>query len=687
MAFRVHVIAVRDIDAATLRHAMGGLEGIDVHETYGWTFATASVWGVDRADWLRRLESMPESSLFATTIDGAYWLLNLRAPGQTPFDLLHPFNSLGVAPGSDPSGAEDGAGNRYRGASECASGAPESDPDPRVPEFFRNQPHAEAPPSAIARLLGIVKSFGAPLPEGIATRLSSLDDETAVPAFFAAQAALLIDALERFGMPHGPEEVTEALTGTSISDAELDSDLGNLPRLLVELGVGGPCEVWLHDQLAEGVRQREEKMSEGGPDIGAAVINRAGDAAIVPVAGGPLTASPGDAIGLLHIVSFCLGEFDAALVVDDLETGAVFEAELRDLRHVSIRREGARLRVGFARAWELLSMLGEELQRAFATVPDGVGLDLIAVGPGDPSRIQRYAGRVVDRVWRIDRTRPALDAATLGAALELLCGVGTPEPLVASDETEAREILEAAQGDFFFDDPPLTREGLEFRCDDWQRLPLAARLFRRRFPHAWDVSEAVAAQERGRQEWIAQQAASQASMQRAAEEARLPGTGEILLEGGISVFERGDLSALRPTLQRIAEAGDAEFAALGYELLGDLICARQGETLIRGYAGADGCAYGVHYFNRWAPMGREFFTAFEGGGSLTTTTASEQASDPHRRIYFKVSSATDLAGLQRDHLEGLQVLANKGLRPGAVEPSLGGLACAIDTFLLSRSPS
>jgi hypothetical protein len=47
---------------------MGGLDGIEVHAEEEWTFFTAGVRGVKRADWLRRLESMQGSAMLAIAI-------------------------------------------------------------------------------------------------------------------------------------------------------------------------------------------------------------------------------------------------------------------------------------------------------------------------------------------------------------------------------------------------------------------------------------------------------------------------------------------------------------------------------------------------------------------------------------------------------------------------------------------
>jgi hypothetical protein len=412
------------------------------------------------------------------------------------------------------------------------------------------------------------------------------------------------------------------------------------------------------------------------PDFSAPVLERARDVRARQINGGPVSLPLSDLLHLLRLVSFCDEEFEAAFLIDGADTSEL-EQRFAKVQWISLRREGPVLNVGIERAGEVLRAFGPEVLPVLASVQSAADLELITAGPESPAGIQRYAGPVEGGNWLVSSAFPNTDAQTLSAALDLSRMASAATPIEARDDAEAERVLQAANRHVIFSDPKLKRDGLRFLLEDWQREWLVLFLFRQRFRHIWDVETREREEALDQQEW-------DTAMERVAQQFAAPGTGESIYEGSFSAFTRGDVNALDSRIQSTAAQTDDDFAALGFTALGDVICAKLGDIIVRAYAGPDGHTYGVQYLNKWAQMGREFFTPLAGGGSLTTTTNVGQTSSMKRRVFFKTSNYTALADIHADHRAGLAILAQHGLQPAPVDADLVAFAAGLDAFLANQ---
>lgn len=225
MSKRVGWIAVRDIGLEEFIAAFPALEGSEPSRSGGWTWAAVSPLGQSgvvgpRAE--TRLRGLGHPSLQAWTEGGALWHLAVYPLTRKLYRHVHWFRYNDVAAGREK--VRRGVSLR-RLINQLEDG---------LPEDFK---------------------YAGPLPEGPMAR--AMEDH------LRARARALSDALAACGLKHDRAAVRDVLTGKSVTDEERLWDVGNLPRLLEAIGLGGAFPGWQDQIEAERSAAGEGRSAPG----------------------------------------------------------------------------------------------------------------------------------------------------------------------------------------------------------------------------------------------------------------------------------------------------------------------------------------------------------------------------------------------------------------------------------------
>lgn len=364
------------------------------------------------------------------------------------------------------------------------------------------------------------------------------------------------------------------------------------------------------------------------------------------------------------------------------------------LEDAIVERDRARLRIGTpvtAGKWTALTFVSE-LGRALARLPDKTVLELRTACPDlgmgerrhqDAGR-QRYYGTVKKGVWTIESAYPRLTQSALREALALAAQARDGKALALHSTKEATELLARVMKEdaFLFESNPLTVDGERLvlaEPNDGLLTMVGQRAFRKRYPSMWSVPE----EDDDAEDPFADFAAA-LTKQLAA-----PASREVLLEGAFSVYRRADLLDLQTVDVDEVQATHRALTDLGFTLLGDLVCEKAGDVVIRGYAQPqDGDAWAVLMVGTLGQGGFDFSSDFASGASLTTTTTPGQKDDKKRKSFKKsFAPATPIDALWRSHRERLAAMTKRFGDPVAVTADLVALAKAIDASLVRQFSS
>lgn len=673
MATRIHVAAARNTSASEFRQALARAleiepEGLKVGQAGGWCSLVASVWTVAGSKLDDGLRALSGPTLRITSEDASRWYLNLFAKGQEPFFCCHEFSM--VEPTDEHAAGEDS----FEVVEEMTdlSLLDEDDEDDELPDFLGELDEDEKEPDPRSPFDEIAEEFeflGYRLPEELRERTEGLDFRDTVEELFQWQAETVADALARFGVPHNRDEIVATLTGQTVTQREWDTDLGNLPRFLHGVGLG---------QCVALPEETEDEYDEGSEDEGQAecvtpVLERAGGLKAVPIQNGPVQRPLTAAHHVFRIPWFCDSNVDAALVVE-LPPGAKFNLHDAGLDWIQVHKVDDRLQIGIFDATDLLLPSAATLGERLAGLPNGSVVELVTSGEDMQSGNQRYRGTVRDGTWCIEETYPPVSRDVLSAALALSQQAEQDDAFAVESDEEAEAVLEAAAHHDAFGDTPPRRKGLELRVHRAQRDWLAMLFFRRRFRDTWDVQAGEARDERAHEEW-------ERFIEDLEQTTAAPRSDEMVLAGKMSRFLRSDMDSLSNVDSEALATTDRAMKNLGMEHLGDLVCEKYGEVIVRGYGAPDGEAYGVHMQGTMGQCEWEFYTAFDDGSSLTTTTTEETSSSKRRKIYYRSHPDLDVEPLFREHRRGIDKFREQGVAPCSIDPTLAGLARAIDAFL------
>jgi hypothetical protein len=658
MALRVVLIAARNCTRSEFLQAFSLGNDESVKEDGGYLWHLTSAWSVDWSRIDQGAGIIGGPTLAMDTQDASCWNLWLTRRGEPPFFCHYDFGLLREY--------------RERESVQEDSGRDEFDPE------------------------GIIEAwsiYGNPLPEEVAAKLTSAAREDLIPVYFRWLADYVAEALARFEIPHNPQEIAAILTGKTVTDAELDSDIGSMPRFLVSLGFGGDFEEWLAQQLKADEEDYDEEGSAEQP-IEQFNFERVAENEVVPLPGGPVPVHLANIHDLFRIAWFC---------DDDVECGfeIVFPPVARlgdvfsDVEWLHREWEGNTLRLSLPEPGILLTSSGEMLRSRFAQLPEGTRLEMATWGESIPGGRHRYAGEIREGRWHIARSFPQVTHERLEEVVDLCRKIRSDDPLLAENERELADVLETSQKDLMFQQAPLSNDGLRFLLEDWQREYLVKHLFRLRFADVWETAAAARLE-----------AAEFDDFERTLEEAtswipKIPTTERLVYEGKFARFYEVDTSSLEEDLRktysdiintdasavsdRIMETldeGGKEAERVGFAFLGDMCSPKRlGDVLIRVYKGPQPDVFAAHFVGLLGDHSFDFYTRFEDGASLTTTTLRGMMNDARRKVFYQCPEVEEISHLYQQHRAGLEDHGAAGRVPARMGETLQDLAREIDEFL------
>ncbi|MBI1317451.1 MAG: hypothetical protein GC168_00695 [Candidatus Hydrogenedens sp.] len=692
MPQRVHVLALRNTPRAQLVRVFPKAAQLDLYEEHGWLWFAMPVWTTTQEELLGVAEQCGAPALAASVLEGGRWLLRLRYPDGGLFSMLHEFlliELLRYEGGQE----EDLDADAYPG---WADGVPlplpalgvEVPPSApyeggmAMPEggfFAAPLASGEGQPHFADAMQQELTAFGCPMPDDVLQELRELDTDDATADFLSWQGDELCDALEAFDIGHEPEAVLDIVTGESVSDGELDTELGNLPRLLMALGIEAGFDAWLEDSAYDYDEEDDEMEIEEQLEDIAYLVSLTSRQSPVALAGAPVSI-PFDQIALVARVAW----FADPSVGGALKYVLPGDADLDEHDPPETFLPGA---YGGERPLfpgELFHSSRErgELARDLAELPEGTELELLTGSEAYECGRMIFRGELAGGAWRLRYVAPAFSKAQLESALTLARSFQSDGPLACESEAEAEAVLVRAEAYAQLESTPPRREGSAIACSPELRPWIALTVFRRRFRGLIDT-ESVEIDER-----VAFEQAMEMEREMS-EKTAVPVAGPPVFETPTAAYYRvdseqlefaGDARGARHLLKR----RDAEMAEAGFQYAGDIAGSRFPDVLQRCFLADDGIVLAVQFLNLYGLMHRELYTRLDNGGSLTTTGGSRGESIPHRKILERLCPEDDLGLLRRDHAAGLGQLQDLGIQPVPIAADLGAIAEAIEDYYLRR---
>lgn len=689
MAVRIHVTAARDCTAedvrSTYRDLLGaGFEQVPIHQSNGWAWFTTSVWGVSGSDLNRGLCQLARPALQFTTSDGDRWVLTIHGGPEGQRHFVHEFHLL-----SHPADPDDD--ESY--AEELESYQPE----PIDPElaFLEDDPEAEpVPVTPVDELTSDFADFGAPLPESLLDELRGLPRSGVVNRLRDWLADAIPEAMAQAGLPVDPPSVRRVLLWEDVTERERDGDLGNLPRLLSVLGLGGEWD----DYVAQAEQPPEEacEVVEEEPepptppsDHAQSVLDLVGSLPLTPIQGGPVPLPPVKIKRLGAASQACCTSTSLspglAVVLTLPEGDPSLDLEpppLRAPNPISWARTdrgfaiGSLYRETFFKQ-NLIDSLGKPLTKLLAHPPEGTVEEIAFAVSDEPATHHRFRGTVRDGLLWIEESHPPLTHEVLLGALD----AATYEPryrVVCRDEDEASVLEQAALQDDDLRNMGLKRQGatlaIEFDTGNLARL-----LLRLRSGDAWDFRPRDAKKVEDRQQALEMVRQFRRSGAKMARERAAPHDAEALLRGRHSWYWRSDFLQLDQLDPEPRETFEAAMASLGFSWIGDLVAKKQRDIVLRVFLSNNRLSYAILMAKRTMYLGQEFVSRLADGSGLTTTTLSTVDSVPGAGIYYQVVSGLKLEEHYKKHLKGLERFrTHKGLEPVTLGGTLEDVAREIE---------
>jgi hypothetical protein len=713
MAIRLNVTAVRDCPPVEIRAVMSEVirlscagpectpvgDQLEVFEHEGWAWFATSVWGVGAGDLNRGLCRLARPALQFTTSDGDRWYLTVHGGSHGQVHFLHEFSFHSYAPDPDEDAEREAQLDRRE----------EPPPvDPRL-AFLEEDPAPgpDRPKAPFDLIADALNEMGAPIPEEFRAAVAHLPYSAAVNRYRRWHAEQVSNALTEAGIPHDPAAVQSVLLWENLTDNERDSDLGNLPRLLSVLGLGGQWDDWVRQAEApapppepeaepEGETEDEapSELSPAGEDPFGPVLEIAEPLGLTRVAGGPF-ALPLDDLTLIRFFVEALSIHDTAGVVltvtlpPDLDRSRLAAPAGDGIGSVELTADGFRVgldnHLWFSQS-DLTNQLGEGLAHLLDHLPDGSAIDLAFALAEKPALTQRYRGPVAGGAWQIRETYPPLTHEALAGGMDLArYAAEDPEKHQLCDEAEAQAVVELAKRDPNLWDMRVQRIGRTVRCQSDIVGHLSKVIFRHRFAAHWDVASHDREAARLYQEHLDLQRKMRRAGAEAARRRAAPHDDQVLFPGKLGPSWRSDFTRLEELEQETREWIDAALGGLGFRHVGDLVAKKQRDIVLRAYVSGDGLSYGLLMAKRTMYLGFEFFSRFTDGSHLTTTTNGAVESRPGLKVYTKFHPGLEPAALHEKHRWGIERFrTRKGTEPVPLDPTLLGVAREYDRALARR---
>jgi predicted DNA-binding WGR domain protein len=417
----------------------------------------------------------------------------------------------------------------------------------------------------------------------------------------------------------------------------------------------------------------------------------------VPIRGGPVE-HPITAIADVFRLAWLATDAADPEICIELPAASGDAPAWPEVENVAVTSTGDQIRVGFGGGGKFAQLAAvESIAPHFGTLPDGSIVELVT-SPGSyfwerdedddeieqhpDAGVQRYRGPVKNGTWCIDEAFPSVEATTVREALALSSSVTGGRRLALRDAAEGREVHRRLESEsFLFTSNPLVLAdgGIGLKRKDVSLLHFVGQaLFRTRWEDVWP----------GYREDEAANAAFDAELKALSDrmgatlaKAFAPkGDFELVLDGKVGRFEKVDLPKARPLEDDLIEGADRQLRKLGFEIVGDLVCSRFPEVIVRGYARPGGDVWGA-YLAGILESSFEFVTLFERNAGLTTTFKPGPPDEPSKGLYRSRHPKLDfrmLKQLHDQHEKRKSTLARK-LGPAVAAPAdLEAFARAVD---------
>ncbi len=686
MATRIHVTATRNCTAeevqAIFHEVLGPNFGnVTIHEHDGWTWFMTSVWGVTGKDLNKGLCQLAKPGLQFTTSDGERWYLTVHGGPNGQENFLHEFGYSDSC--ADPEDELDEEEYDLDVEDEAIDpdlafleDPPESLPRPRVP---------------FDRVAEDFRDCGVTLPESLVEELRKLSFAEAVHLLRERLADAVIDAIEQAGITIDAPVVRQVLLWEKVTDQERESDLGNLPRLLSILGLGGEWDDYVRQAEEADAREQlddeyEEEPEPPTPDFAQEVFDLVRGLPLTLVEGRPVPIAPAklQRLGLASEACSTRESTKMALFIELPNGLDQFELETpsEPSFEVFLDSSGRTFRLGVPnricfRKGRLREAGGDSLLEFLRHPPEGSTIEVDFGVKGEPATYQRYRGIVRDGRLQVDRTYPPLDRETLADVIRL--GGDEPKGRVACRNIEeAESLIKAARKDSYLGNIELHSEG-SVVSSEYDPGFIARLLLRLRYPETWDFGPYWAKQKQEYVEGLARQRRLRRARAEAARKRAAPHDPEVLLKGEHSWYWSSDFLRFDQLEPEPRERFDAAMATLGFVQIGDLVAKKQRDIMLRVFQSDDRLCYGVQMGKGTLYLGSEFVSRLEDGSGLTTTTNDGMESVPKAGIYFRAFPDLDPEALYARHLEGLDRCRElKGVRPVPLGKTLVDVAREIE---------
>ena len=164
-----------------------------------------------------------------------------------------------------------------------------------------------------------------------------------------------------------------------------------------------------------------------------------------------------------------------------------------------------------------------------------------------------------------------------------------------------------------------------------------------------------------------------------------PHEDTVLLDGKEAKFFGAKMTAMPGFDLKELTAADYGMRRLGLPPLGDMVCSIAPQMVIRAYGMIGRNTLGYHVQQIDGEPYIEFFSLFDNGASLTTTTQPGE-SYPDRKIFRHIYAGMDPSSLYERHFDGITALEREHkTQVRQIEPTLRWAAEAIDDFLVRFS--
>ena len=720
MAVRALIVAAHGATPESFTEAFPALGSDEPDHAGDWVWGLYSLWGVKLSE--VDAQALDASVMTISTSDDAMWFLRLGGQGREPFGMTS-FHYL-----LDPDATEDIEEDTFREfllelyemvspdlwPPPSVRSLKDDDPADALPEYLALQAHAT---------LEALERFGIPHDRDAVMRALTGDgmDESDLES----PVGTLPQFLEALGLG----SVAEAFREDEEDDEDDDEDDEEPEEDEDDEDDEDEAELAIDEDVGEDEDERE--------DVAAGVLERT--AVITPgsVEGGPV-ALASDAMHHVFLLPwFCDGDIDLAITCELPEGVAPPTWPERPVptkdgdydvneNELQIDQAGSRAQIGISwgSVWRRQRWL-KAFDPAVRALPDGSVVTLHtadtavdAEKDGEPvAGVQLYRGRVAGGVWSLEESWPVLDAKALGAALALVAEADDETPVTMRDADELKEVFGAAE-----------RGGLLAPLPEVDGLTLSHELkedllryvFRARFRDHWPVAAGEAAEEEDAAEF------GDLLNLFGGGEAEVDADAEVIYKGAFATYVRADPAAFdEPTIDDLGDALDEQlsaqrvlflrevlgeesaagedepeaaedfdvgslpvvqgaFEALGFGHIGDLASPKLPGVTVRGFAGVEGTAYGTHMRSPLVSGVVEFYTAFDDGSSLTTSTNDEVPTLPHKEIYGQALPDATPAALLEAHDARVAEMSAEGRSPQVAEPTLEGLAQTVDAFLVRQ---